>query len=157
LTSTDVELADGETLVDEATELVYRQVTAFLIDNGKVATHAFTGPRSEGGMPSYARSSLVTAQDSRDWHTSHANSPSVGVWALQVSEVVLAGSHVTDDSRRQPRDGEMQAPGHCYVNARGLDRLALKELRAKLWQAAMNRGEVPTHEPLKDGELDLGL
>jgi hypothetical protein len=155
MTAIDLELAEGESLMADADELIYRQITEHLRHGENIATHAFTGPSSEGGMPSYARSSVVNAQDSRDWHTAHAKSPSLGVWAVTTGEVVVATSRVIDDAEAPLADGEQRAPGHCYVDARGRDKLALKELRAALWEAATSRGEIPTRVPLADGELDI--
>lgn len=151
-------LGEGESLMSEAEELIYRQITRFLrAEDGTVATHAFTGSasKSNGPKPSYTRSSIVTAQDSRDWHTRNAKSPSCGVWALAVGEVVLANGTVIDDSKSPLAPGKIRAPGHCFIDLRDVDKLELKSLRAKLWHAAMDRGEIPTREPLKDGELNL--
>jgi hypothetical protein len=154
MTAADLEFAEGETLV-VGDELLYRQITKHLLDDeGRVATHAFTGPSAEE-KPSYGRSSIVTAQDARDWHTEHAKSPSLSVHAVTVSEVIAAGRWVIDDSKSPLELGKTRAPGHCFVDVRKLDRQALKDLRAELWQAAMRRGEIPTREPLPDGEFDL--
>jgi hypothetical protein len=152
-----LELVTGECLMVREDELIYRQITEHLKHGDKVATHAFTGSTADAGKPSYGRSDVVSAQDSRDWHTAYAKNPSLGVWALTVQEVVVASSRVIDDSRTPIADDERRPPGHCYVDARDLDRLALKELRASLWSDAMRRGEIPTHEPRSDGELDISL
>jgi hypothetical protein len=157
MTPIDLELAEGESLIATADELIYRQITEHLKHGDQVATHAFTGPSSEGFTPSYSRSSVVSAQDSRDWHTRRGHSPSLGVWAVTIQEVVGAASRAIDDSRRPLAEGEVRAPGHCFVDARGRDKLAVKELRAALWEAAMRRGEIPTRAPLQDGELDLRI
>lgn len=150
-------LDEGESLIAGEDELVYRQITKHLMHNGSVATHAFTGTTADAGKPSYSRSTVVGPQDSRDWHTANAKSPSLGVWAVSVGEVELAGTHAVDDSRTPIREGERRSPGHCYVDARIDDRLALKVLRASLWEAAMQRGEVPTSEPRPDGQLDVDI
>lgn len=153
----DLELVKGESLMVREDELIYRQITKHLMHGDTVATHAFTGSTSDAGKPSYGRSDVVSAQESRDWHTEYAKSPSIGVWALTVQEVVVAGSRAIDDSRVPLVGDQRRPPGHCYVDARDLDRLALKELRASLWSDAMRRGEIPTHEPRGDGELDISI
>lgn len=151
----DLQLAEGETLVTEADELIYRQITKHLKDpSGAIATHAFTGESGKGN-PSYARSSVVTAQASRDWHTENTKSSSEGVWALSVCEVVATKRWVIDDTGAPLAPGELRSPGHCFVDIDGLDRVALKSLRTLLWKAATERGEIPTSAPLGDGELDL--
>lgn len=154
MTPADLELDDGEELVVDD-ELIYRQITEHLLDReGRVATHAFTGPSADR-KPSYARSTLVTAQESRDWYTRNSKSPSLAVHAVSVSEVITAGRWVIDDSGSPLEEGKQRSPGHCFVDARELDKLALKSLRADLWRAAMSRGEIATREPLADGEFDL--
>lgn len=154
--TTGVTLAAGESLMTDADELIYRQLTEHLVtDDGRIATHAFTGPTSEGGMPSYARSTLVTAQDSRDWHTQNSRSPSTGVWAVTVGEVLAIRRAVIDDSAVPLSADEKRAPGHCYIDVRGLAKGELKAVRAALWLAATTRAEIPTREPLADGEFDL--
>lgn len=97
-------------------------------------------------MPSYSRSTLVSAQEARDWHTRNAASPSLGVWAVAVGEVSSADSRVVDDNDCPLEEGEKRAPGHCYVDFRGLSRSKRKELRARLHMYAMSRGEIPTKE-----------
>jgi hypothetical protein len=155
MTDIDLELDDGETLVADTDELIYRQITKHYVDpHGVIATHAYTG-ESGSGDPSYARSSLVSAQDSRDWHTRNTNSPSLSVRAVTVGEVVAAKRWVIDDSDAPLLPDEKRAPGHCFIDVDGLDRLTLKSLRAVLWKAANDRGEIPTHETLADGELDV--
>jgi hypothetical protein len=160
VTEPDLELGEGETLMADPTELSYRQITAYLLDpSGAIATHAYTGEKSSGGRPSYSASSKVSAQDSRDWHTRNAGlngrATSLAVRAISVEEVVAAKRWVVDDSAAPLGQDEVRAPGHCYVNAVGLDRLALKSLRAALWKAADDRGEIATNETLEDGEIDL--
>lgn len=157
MTAVDLELVEGESQIVDQDLLIYRQITEHLMHGSSVATHAFTGAKVDAGKPSYARSDVVTAQESRDWHTAIAKSPSLGVWALTAGEVIVARSRVIDDSATALAEGENRSPGHCYVDARNLDRLALKELRAELWAAAMKRKEIPTREPRKDGELDIDM
>jgi hypothetical protein len=141
----DVELRGGEQLMSVAEELTFRQIAPhMLVDDGKVATVAFGPNSSDNNMPSYSRSSIVTAQEARDWHTENASSPSQGVFGVTVGEVVAAGRHVIDDSACPVEDGHLRAPGHCFVDFRQLSRLERKELRARLFMSAMARGEIPT-------------
>lgn len=155
MTEMRVELQDGEQLVGDADELTYRQITPHLLKDGdQVASSAFGPSSADAGKPSYSRSSLVTAQEARDWHSSKARSPSEAVYAVSVQEVVTAGSVVIDDSCCPLAEGESdRAPGHCFVDFRGLPKSEERELRAKLYMHAMGRGEIPT-EPLRaDGSL----
>lgn len=150
----DVELSEGEQLMADAEELVYRQITPKMYaDDGRIASHVFGPSTSDNGKPSYSRSSVVTAQEARDWHTANANTPSDGVWAVSVGEVIEAQRYVVDDSNAPlPADG-VRAPGHCFVDFRGLSRNQKKDLRGKLLMHALNRGEIPTEGLLEDGQL----
>lgn len=149
----DVELRDGEQLMNDADEFIYRQATKHMFDGGKLATTAFGPTTVDKGMPSHSRSRVVTAQEARDWHTKNAKSPSLGVWAVTVGEVVESERYVVDDSKAHLTDGEKQAPGHCFVDYRRLTKQQERELRTKLYFRAIDRGEVSTAETLEDGQL----
>lgn len=149
----NVELVDGEELMDIADELMYRQITDLMSDNGKPATSAF-GPASiDKGKPSYSRSGQVEAQQARDWYTENASRPSLGVWAVSVEEVIDAGLVAIDDANTPIPAGGRRAPGHCYVDFRNMNKKAERVYRAKLHFCATDRGEIPTTETLKDGQL----
>jgi hypothetical protein len=87
----------------------------------------------------------VTAQESRDWHQNYARSASIGVWAVSVAEVAEADLRAVDDSDVPLPDGAPErAPGHCYVDFRGLSREAKVNARAVLLRRALARQEVET-------------
>ena len=150
----DIELAEGENLVADADELIYRQITQHMLTSeGKVSSAAFAPSTADQGKPSFARSSAVTPQKARDWHTRNARSRSRGVRALSIAEVAQAERFVIDDSGAPLADGEDRAPGHCFVDFRGLDKPERKSVAAVLLRFALQRGEIPTNETLEDGEL----
>ncbi|WP_417218146.1 hypothetical protein [Arthrobacter sp.] len=150
----DVELQAGEQLMVKGGELIYRQIAPhMLIDDGKVATTAFGPNSSDNYMPSYSRSTAVTAQESRDWHTRNALHPSLGVWGIAVQEVIASESYAVDDSACPLGEGQKRAPGHCFVDFRRLSKPQRKELRARLYMHAMKRGEIPTNETVAEGQL----
>ena len=150
----DLELAEGESLVVDPDELALRQITEWMAPDGTILTHVFGPSNADRGMPSYARGSITDAQTARDWHNSrNTASKSIGVWAVSVGEVIEAGRHVIDDSSAPEVDGVVRAPGHCFVDFRGLPKPDIKSIRYLLWQRAMARGEIPTEEPLPDGQL----
>ncbi len=154
MTAADVELLDGEQLLSDAKELAYRQIAPhMLVDEGKVATTAFGPNTADKGRPSFSRSTVLSAQESRDWHTQNARSPSSGVYGVTVGEVIESGRYVVDDSGCPIPDGAIRAPGHCFVDFRGLERPLMKELRARLYMHAMARGEIPTVETAPPGQL----
>lgn len=146
MTEIQMQLQEYEQLVNDVDEVNYRQITPHLLkDGGEVATSAFGPSNADAGKPSYSRSSIVTAQQARDWHSANARRPSEAVYGVSVEEVVQSGSIVVDDSECPLGEGEKRAPGHCFVDFRGLSKLEEKELRAKLYMHAMERGEIPTN------------
>lgn len=150
----DISLLEGEQLMSTPHELAYRQMTPHMLeDDGKVASTVFGPASSDAGKPSYSRGSQVSAQEARDWHTRNAKSPSTGVYAVSVGEVIAAGRYTVDDSQCVLPGGTVRAPGHCFVDFRGLDRTQKKELRARLYMYAMERKEIPTEATLEDGHL----
>lgn len=149
-----VDLLDGEQLMSDADELAFRQVAPhMLVDNGQIASIAFGPNSSDNNMPSYSRSSIVTAQEARDWFNQNATSQSHGVWGVTVGEVIAANRYVVDDSACALPPGHVRAPGHCFVDFRGLTRAQRKELRAQLLMRATERGEIPTEATQQDGRI----
>lgn len=154
MTEVHIELKECEQLVGELEEISYRQITPHLFEDGRqVASYAFGPSTADAGMPSYSRSSIVTAQESRDWHSAYAQKPSEAVYGVSVREVIESGSVVVDDSKCPIADNESRAPGHCFVDFRGLPKPRVRELRAKLYMHAMERGEIPTEPLIEDGAL----
>ncbi|MFG6401471.1 hypothetical protein [Microbacterium sp. P04] len=153
MTDIDLELLQGESLMSAVEEQIYRQITELMIDGDKIATMAFGPATVDRDMPSFARSSLVSAQEARDWHTHNASRPSMAVYAVTVGEVIEGGRYVVDDSGAPLADGELRAPAHCFVDYRGMSRPERKTLRAHLWLRATTRGEIPTDPTLPDGQL----
>lgn len=153
MTDVDLELLQGESLLSALEEQIYRQITDLMIDGDQIATTAFGPATIDRDMPSFARSSLTSPQDARDWHTRNASRPSLAVYAVTVGEVVEGGRYVVDDSAAPLADGEVRAPAHCFVDYRGMSRPERKTLRAHLWFRATARGEIPTDPTLPDGQL----
>lgn len=150
----DVQLQDGEHLVSDEEELVFRQATKHMFHGDLLSTAAFGPSSADKGMPSYSRSSKVTAQEARDWHSQHAKSASLGVWGLTVGEVIDSELKVIDDSQSPFASGQTKrAPGHCFIDFRDLSKRTERELRARLYFYAMRRGEIPTAEAVEDGQL----
>lgn len=135
-------------ITDAPTELLFRQVTpnVWISEDGVPAKDAFGPKNVDKGKPSYSRESKVSAQDSFEWHNNHANSPSVGTWACSVDEVNRATLSVIDDSD-VPIDPP-KAPGHCYVDFRGLTKREERNLRSILLRFALARGIVHPNSPI---------
>lgn len=119
-------------------ELLYRQVTPSLWvkENGRPVSHAFGPQSADRGKPSYSRGSRVSAREAYDWHNENARSASHGVWACSVAEVYVAGLCAVDDSATNTN----AAPGHCYVDFRGLSKSEERNMRSILYRFAIARG-----------------
>lgn len=151
-----VELDEGEQLVGPGEELLFRQIVGWMVQGDEILTHVFGPSTADAGKPSYARESATTASDSRAWHDEHAPHQSLGVWAVNSDEAYGAGRLVIDDSNAPLAANQNRAPGHCYVDFRGMAKLEIKSVRYLLWKHAMDRGEIPTQQPATqtaDGEL----
>jgi len=152
-----VELDTGEHLIASGDEVLYRQITRHLVAaDGRPGSHAFGPQGADQGKASFSRSSRVSAQASRDWHTANAKSPSLGVWAVSVDEVTKARTVAIDDSGTPLDPGQKRAPGHCFVDYRGRMKEAEKTVRAILLRAALEREEIPT-EDQTDGLFNASL
>jgi hypothetical protein len=147
-----IDLAEGETLVVAEHEVLFRQLTRHLISaDGLPASHAFGPGNSDRGRASYSRSSVVTAQQARDWHCAVASSPSLAVWGVTVGEVVEQGRPVVDDSAAPAVSDQNRAPGHCFVDFNGLTKHEIKDVRTELYWRALERGEIATTHPDAEG------
>ncbi|KJC65198.1 hypothetical protein [Agreia bicolorata] len=143
----DVDIGEGQSLLTEDfDEVLYRQMTehVFDVDKRVPASHAFGPSTADHGMPSYSRSTLISAQDARNWHTSSAKSPSFGVFGVSTGEVIEAGTVALDDSESPDQSGDVKAPAHCFVDYRGLAKPDIKLVRAVLLRHALSRREIPT-------------
>jgi len=153
MTAGSIELLELEQLVDDGEEVIYRQITIHMRDGNKIRTDAFGPSTADKFMPSYARSSVTSAQDARDWHTRNAKSASTAVYGVSVGEAIASGRHVVDDSEVPLAAGEVRSPGHCFVDFRGLTKNEVRVLRTKLYFHAVARDEIATSETLEDGQL----
>lgn len=147
-------LQPGEFIIESSPELIFRQITKHLIKGNQIGSPAFVSS-PDNGTPSYSRSSIVTAQQSRDWHTANAKSPSLAVCALAVEDVASLDINVIDDSSRPLATEEIRAPGHCFVDCRNLSKMEMTNLRGNLLRFAHKHGFIPTFSADHVPELDL--
>lgn len=137
MTTRELVLEEGEQLMPAGDELLYRQITRHMVaEDGRVGTHAFGPQTSDLGKPSFSRSTVVNAQESRDWHTENARARSVGVRAVSVEAVIKTRTWAIDDSGISVPAGTKRAPGHCFVDYRGFEPREVKAVRAHLYMAS---------------------
>lgn len=151
MTASDYQpLVDGEVEIEPADdgseELLFRQMTDLIWDSDSrtPVSHAFGPKNIDAGAPSFTRSAVVNAQESRDWHNANASRASLAVWACSIQDVVKTGTRAIDDSKAPLQEGKTRAPGHAYVDFRHLNRTSEKYVRHQLLQAALKRGEQNT-------------
>ncbi|WP_152442228.1 hypothetical protein [Rhodococcus ruber] len=143
------DLEPGEEVISDdfnPSELLWRQICDHSWDTqyGRPGMDSFGPQSSDKRRPSFSRSSIVTAQESRDWHNTNARSKSRGVWACSVEEVINAGTRAIDDSKTPLELGEERAPGHAFVDYRHYGRSGLKTVKGLLLKAALRRKEIQT-------------
>lgn len=121
-------------------ELLWRQVTPHIWngEKGAPADHAFGPSTSDEGKPSYSRETVVSAEEAFNWHNRNANTSSQSVWACSVDEVAATGLRAIDDNSIAP--SRTRAPGHAYVDFRGLAKREERKKRVRLLLAAVERG-----------------
>lgn len=149
----EVDLEEGETLVADGDEQIYRQICGHMYDDEKLTSRAFSASTADEGKPSYTRSSATTAQASRDWHNDYATAPSLAVMALAVEEVVSTGRVVIDDSRTALGPEEVRPRGHCYIDFRNLTKSQRRDISSQLLRFALQRGPVPTIETVEQSTI----
>lgn len=145
--STFAALRDGEELMTEQREILYRQVTIHTWDevNRQPSSKAFQPTGADAGMSSYSREGKIDAKSAREYHTAHAKSASLGVWGLTVEEVETEGLRAVDDSQSSPPEGlEEWPPGHCFVDYRHLQPREIRTVRGMLLAKALGREEIPS-------------
>lgn len=147
-------LEPGEFVIEPSPELIFRQITKHLIRNDRVGSIAFLSS-ADRGKPSYSRSSIVSPQASRDWHTSIAGSPSLAVCALAVDDVSSLGIRSIDDSNAALSEGESRAPGHCFIDCRNLTKSEMTNLRSNLLRFAIGHGFMSTRDPKNSAEIEF--
>lgn len=147
----------GEIELTNEGELLWRQLTRSLWDEDRrVPGMLACGPQAaDNRKPSFSRSSKVSAQESRDWHQQNASSRSFAVWAVTVGDVQAAKLRAVDDADAPEVPGEpVRAPGHAYVDYRGLTKPEMKDAKANLLRAMLAHEEQPTMEiPFQGGSV----
>lgn len=135
---TDGELRDCEYELDDADELLWRQVHPRFVRDGVVAAEGFVGPKPGTSEISVVRSSVRSSDLARTYHTETLGLDSAGTWAVSVSEVLDGQGRSIDDANCP----DVDTPGHAYVDLRLLSKNERKQARVVLAAAATNRGQL---------------
>lgn len=131
------DIKDGEILLENADEKLWRQVRPNMFDQGQIGEGAFIPTSSDPRRLSCSREALQSAEGAYDDYVRRGYK-SAGTCAVTVEEVASVKSRAIDDSSVQ--EGEDPTPGHTYIDYRGLDRTGRQEAREELAFYATNRG-----------------
>ena len=127
------ELVDGEEVLSELTEILYRQVPYGHFDSvSQEPTMDIFRPRpDEHSQLSTSRSGRVSAQQAYEHRVNTLQLRSAGVWGVSVEEVTNVESRAVDDSALLPDDDEKTPPGHAYIDLRHLEEAHKQDKRAR--------------------------
>lgn len=146
------ELQDGEVLVDDEDELLWRQVHPQRLHEGIVSSEAFEPGRSDEKQLSCSRASKASAQEAFDYHTNELKLSSSGSAAVALSEVCsekpivdgepeVAALRAIDDSATAT-DERPLPPGHTYVDFSPLGGKRITKKAKQLAFFAKQRGGI---------------
>lgn len=129
-------LDECEELIEATDELVWRQIHPNNVDRGIVSSGGFAGTEEDRYRVSGARGATTTAEAAFEFHTSELGLKSAGTWAITTTQADQAGCRSIDDSECL----DVETPGHCYIDLRGLPKAEQRKARAELASAATARG-----------------
>lgn len=123
------ELGEGEIVLDDPSEQVWRQVHPQRLRGAQISSEAFVPGRNDEKMLSCSREQTVTAEDAIEFHTAVLGKKSAGAAVITVNHVrsaepVNAASppvvelRAIDDSAVTVPEDEPKAPGHTYLDYR---------------------------------------
>lgn len=130
-----MELEPCELVLEGDAERLWRQVHPEFVQGDMVLAGAFVGTPTARSKVSTVRSSVRTAKQAFDHHTT-LDLTSAGSWPITVEEVNLVGCRAIDDAACEG----VETPGHSYIDMRGLSKRDRKLARATLARGATERG-----------------
>lgn len=133
MTSESSVLEDGEMVLEDKVEVLWRQVHPNFLQDGVISSLAFRPFPRDAGMLSVRRESYGADRAYRD-HV-HVGNVSAGTWGISVGEVLETGARAVDDSALPERP-----EAHAYVDYRYLSRKQTEAAAKRLRAVAMVRG-----------------
>ncbi|MBK7581089.1 MAG: hypothetical protein IPI67_12855 [Myxococcales bacterium] len=142
-------MADANTgTLDDAAELLFRQVNPGFIRDGRVGSQAFRPTPKDHRKLSVARSALTTAEDAFQLHTECKKFRSAGTWAVTVGECSSLGlPALADPLSEQP----CPDPAHAVVDFATLTNSKVEAHGARLARFANERGRLHPPDELPAG------
>jgi hypothetical protein len=128
-------LEDGETVLEDKAESLWRQVHPKFFQDGEVSSLAFRPFPRDNGMLSVRREAFGADRSYHD-HV-RLGLDSAGTWTVSVGEVLEVGARAVDDSALPDRP-----EAHAYVDYRHLSRRQTEAAAKRLRAAATQHGRV---------------
>ncbi len=126
----DSSLRPGEFEIADQEERLWRQVHPIWIHEGRVTSQLFSPTPKDSGEVSVTRASLVSPEDSYQYHTETLNLQSIGVYCVDIAEVREVNLRAVDDS--QVEDGEERPPAHAFLDFKAVASPKQRRKRASL-------------------------
>jgi len=123
--------------LNDATELLHRQVHPNHVNEGRLTRIAFAPNSSDAGELSVDRGLLITTEDSYEAYVARSLL-SAGTWSVSVAEVNRASLHAFEDP--QP-----ESPAHAIIDFGQFEKLRWKQASKMLADFAEKRGS--TYDP----------
>lgn len=133
-------LQADEILLEDPTELLWRQVNPQFFDNGQVTSQAFRPNSGDANLISTSRQSKQDAKGAYDFHTTILGLESAGTWSVSVFDVTSAGARAIDDSESGSAPPPPCPPGHTSIDVRPYGKGTCRRIGSKLSEAANLRG-----------------
>mgnify|MGYP003381897935 CR=1 FL=1 len=144
------ELSQGEEILTDSNELLWRQVHPQRINGGVISSEAFEPGRSDAKQLSCSRESKVSAREAFEHYTLTLEGKSAGVAAVSVEDVgsgapipgnesEVASLRAVDDTASGVVD---LPPGHAYIDFRPLGSARATKKAKQLAFLAHQRGGI---------------
>lgn len=133
------ELAEGEELLTDPDEQLWRNAHPTFLDGERLSSQVFTPTAQHDWKLSLARSSKVSASDHFVEYTEKLNLDSIGVWSVSVAEVNLEGLTGVYDAESDAAPDPCPA-GHTSVDFSNASRSQVGKIGRRLRDKAVERG-----------------
>ncbi|WP_369024082.1 hypothetical protein [Nocardia cyriacigeorgica] len=140
----NAELHDGEIELDDARELIWRNVNPNWVDGGKLSSQAFRPTPKDVGKLSGAREGKVTADKHFHEFTNEFALASSGVWAVTVDEARRVEVRCVYDAESESKP-EPCPTGHTYLDYRVHGNSKIRRIGSALRDFAEERGRQHPH------------
>jgi hypothetical protein len=136
-------------VLDDASELLLRQVNPAFVREGRVGSQAFRPTSKDNRMLSVARSALTTAEAAFELYTSCRKLGSAGTWGVTIGECSSLGLAARPDPLSEPPCPD---PAHAVIDFSELSNRKVEAHGARLARFANDRGRL--YPPMDGAEND---